>query len=95
MLNKYKEYVLSELIFNPDTRSNDKLLIRNVIQKKYGTTDINQLLDVSGNMFEAIRRCRQQIQRTNPNLRPVDKVADMRAVLEQEVREEVLNGLNN
>ena len=89
MVNKYRTIVLNQLITNPETRSNDKLLIKNVIKEKYGTTDINDLMDVKGNVFESIRRCRQHIQRINPNLKPDIPVETMREALEREVRKEV------
>lgn len=89
MIDKYKTYVLFQLVTNPDTRANDKLLIRNVCEAKYNTTDINDLLEVEGNPFESIRRCRQYLQRSNPRLRPSKKVKAARAKKEIEVRAEV------
>lgn len=89
MISKYKEHVLEQLIKNPETRNDDKLLIRNIVRDKYGTTDINELLKHDGNMFEAIRRARQKIQETNPKLRANKNVRRMRAHMEEIVREEV------
>lgn len=89
MISKYKEYVLEQLIKNPETRNDDKLLIRNIVRDKYGTTDINELLKYDGNMFEGIRRARQKVQETNPKLRANKNVRRMRAHMEEIVREEV------
>ena len=88
MLGKYRSAVLEQLMNVPETRSNDKLLIRNVVSKMYGTTDIDDLLDVKGNIFESIRRTRQMMQSINPGLKPVEPVASMRSELEQTVKEE-------
>ena len=89
MLGKYRSIVLKQLVTIPETRSNDKLLIRNVVKEVYGTTDINDLLEVKGNLFESIRRTRQHVQSVNPSLRPDEPVAFMRQEKESAVREEV------
>ncbi len=89
MINKYRSIVLDQLVRNPETRSDDKILIRNIVREKFGTTNIDDLIGIEGNIFESIRRCRQQLQKTNPMLKPDPAVSNRRAEAEQAVRQEV------
>ena len=85
------EKVLDLLINNPKTRDNDRLLIAYVIKDLYGlqnTFDIMLCKSIDGNIYETIRRCRQDIQSNNRDLWPTDPVRRKRLEKEQRMREE-------
>lgn len=85
------EKVLDLLIEVPQTRDSDRLLIARVIQDMYGLTntfDIMLCKDIKGNIYETIRRCRQDIQADNPNLWPSDPVRRARLEKELQMRSE-------
>ena len=85
------EKVLDLLITIPQTRDSDRLLIAHVINDMYGlqnTFDIMLCDKIEGNIYETIRRCRQDIQSLNPNLWPSDPVRRARLEKEWKIRQE-------
>ena len=74
----------------PQTRENDNLLIAYFMKDVYhvqNTFDI--ALQFNTNVYESIRRARQKIQETNPQLRPSEEVYKARLKKEAEVRNEM------
>ena len=85
------EKVLDLLITMPQTRDSDRLLIAHVIKDLYGlqnTFDIMLCESIDGNIYETIRRTRQDIQQINPALWPSDPVRRARMEKERKMREE-------
>lgn len=74
----------------PQTRENDNLLIAYIIKDEFGLQNTFDIaLKFNTNVYESIRRARQKIQETNPQLRPADAVYRARLNKEKEVREEM------
>ena len=86
-----KDKVYQLLVEMPKTRDSDRLLIAHVIKDLYGlqnTFDIMLCSTIDGNIYETIRRCRQDIQSDNEDLWPSDPVKRARFLKEKRMREE-------
>lgn len=86
-----KEKVYQLLVEMPKTRDSDRLLIANFIRDVYGlqnTFDIALCSTIDGNIYETIRRCRQEIQSDNEDLWPTDPIRRARFLKEKRMREE-------
>lgn len=86
-----KEKVYQLLTDMPMTRDSDRLLIAHVIKDLYGlqnTFDIMLCRTIDGNIYETIRRARQDIQSENEDLWPSDPVKRARFKKEKQMREE-------
>jgi len=74
----------------PQTRENDNLLIAYFLKDEYhiqNTFDV--ALQFNTNVYESVRRARQKIQETNPQLRPAEQVYRARLRREAEIRDEM------
>lgn len=86
-----REKVFQVLNEVPLARDNDRLLIAHVIKDLYGlqnTFDIMLCKTIDGNIYETIRRCRQDLQSVNEDLWPTDPVRKARFLKEKRMREE-------
>lgn len=80
-MNKYPQEmhstVLEALQKYPEFRDSDIKLYRYILNKFYGTCDLNQI-NLESDIFISIKRCRQKIQETNPFLSASSKVKEYR-----------------
>lgn len=86
-----KEKVYQLLVEMPVTRDSDRVLIAHVIKDLYGlqnTFDIMLCRTIDGNIYETIRRARQEIQVNNEDLLPTDPIKRARFMKEKRMREE-------
>lgn len=86
-----KEKVYQLLVEMPVTRDSDRVLIAHVIKDLYGlqnTFDIMLCRTIDGNIYETIRRARQEIQANNEDLLPTDPIKRARFMKEKRMREQ-------
>lgn len=89
-MKKIKEKVINKLINKKRTRDNDNLLIAELLQELYGTTDMRQVATMTNEgICETITRQRRLAQRQNPLLAPSKNVSKARARQELKFREEM------
>ena len=74
MLDTIEERVKCLLYKLPKARDNDMYLFCVYCGNFLGTTDLRDLKDNKTNIFESIRRTRQKIQASCPELMPTPKV---------------------
>lgn len=85
-LNKIQ--IVTEILEDrPETRSNDNELIYQYLKRMGMPTDYEYLRGYKVNVSESIRRTRQKIQQTNPQLRAKAKTQLNRLNIERTVRE--------
>lgn len=78
MLDTIEERVKCLLYKLPKARDNDMYLFCVYCWNFLGTTDLRDLKDNPTNIFESIRRTRQKIQASCPELMPSQKVKTAR-----------------
>ena len=91
-LRNIKHLVINLLTTSEKARNSDLELIRMVFRFYGLPTDINQLPDEFGSIFETVRRTRQKAQAENPNLKPNKEVQEARARKEAEYHLFALEG---
>lgn len=76
------ETVQNILEQNIKARNSDIELYRVVLERFYGTCDLNKI-NLKADIFASLKRCRQKIQEKNPFLGPCDEVKEYRQEVEQ------------
>lgn len=89
-MKKIKDKVFIELQRNKKSRDNDNLLIAELLQDIYGTTDMKKIATMTNEgICESITRQRRLVQRQNPLLASSKNVSKARARKEMKYREEM------
>lgn len=91
-LKNIKHLVVNLLTTSEKARNSDLELIRMVFRFYGLPTDINQLPDEYGSIFETVRRTRQKVQEQYPNLKACKEVQEARAQKEAEYHLFALEG---
>ena len=91
MKRKLKSKVTNVLTRSKTSRDNDNLLIAKVLKDTYGTSDMEEIAQITNiSITESITRLRRIIQRTNPLLAPSHKTTKRRKQAEKQWHEEMV-----
>ena len=88
-MKEIREVVYEILTQSEEARGNDNYLIYKVFQIMGWSTDLKDIANSRKNRFETIRRYRQKIQETNPQLQADEFVMKRRDAYESIKREEM------